>query len=59
MLKVRVTFVDNDEGREELMNIEKTLNKDYEIISKSKIYKGRGESKYSNIYFDIEKMEEF
>lgn len=56
MLKVRVTFVDNEEGREELKNIEKNLNKDYEIISKSKIYKGRGETQYSNIYFDIEEV---
>lgn len=56
MLKVRVTFVDNPEGREELKNIEKNLNKDYEIISKSKVYKGRGETQYSNIYFDIEEV---
>ena len=54
MLKVRVTFVDNEEGREELKNIEKNLNKDYEIINKSKIYKSRGETQYSNVYFDIE-----
>ena len=56
MLKIRVTFVDKEEGRDELKNIEKNLNKDYEIISKSKIYPGRGESKYSNIYFDIEEV---
>lgn len=56
MLKVRVTFVDTEEGREELKNIEKNLNKDYEILNKSKIYKGRGESKYSNVYFDIEEV---
>lgn len=56
MLKVRVTFVDNEEGREELKNIEKNLNKDYEIISKSKIYKSREETQYSNVYFDIEEV---
>ena len=56
-MKLRITFVDNNKGRNELEEfIEFLKEKDiYEFINKSKIYKGRGESKYSNIYIDLEK----
>ena len=30
------------------------LEKDFDILNKSKIYRGRGESKYNNIYLDVE-----
>lgn len=54
MLKVRITFVDDKKGNEELKNTLYKLEQEFDIISKSKIYKGRGTSKYSNIYLDLE-----
>ena len=56
MLKVRVTFVDNKKGNEQLEEFLEMLreNKKFETISESKIYKGRGSSQYSNIYVDID-----
>lgn len=56
MLKVRVTFVDNEKGNEQLEDFLEMLieNKKFETISESKIYKGRGSSQYSNIYVDID-----
>ena len=56
MLKVRVTFVDNKKGNEQLEEFLEILreNKKFETISESKIYKGRGSSQYSNIYVDID-----
>lgn len=56
MLKVRVTFVDNEKGNEQLEEFLEMLreNKKFETISESKIYKGRGSSQYSNIYVDID-----
>lgn len=54
MLKVRVTFVDNEKGREELNAALSKLEKDFNIISQSNIYRGRGKSQYSNVYVDLE-----
>lgn len=56
-MKLRVTFIENERGKKELEEfIEFLKEKDiYEFIHKSKIYKGRGASKYSNIYIDLEK----
>lgn len=57
MLKIRVTFVDDEEGQKELEELKKVLadveNK-YNILSESRVYKGRNNSMYSNIYLDIE-----
>lgn len=55
MLKVRITFVDNEKGQKELEALKKILEQNTEVLSESEIYKGRGKSIYSNIYFDIEK----
>lgn len=56
MLKLRITLVDNEKGQEQLEDFLELLkdNKMFECISKSRLYKGRGESKYSNIYLDID-----
>lgn len=54
MLKVRVTFIDNEKGKEELNKIISLLKDKLSIISQSEIYKGRGKSLYSNIYIDVE-----
>lgn len=56
MLKIRVTFADNKKGNEQLEEFIEMLreNKQFEILNESKIYKGRGNSQYSNIYVDID-----
>lgn len=58
MLKIRVTFVDEDS--KSINDIEKVLSvleKDFQILNQSKVYKGRGTSRYSNIYIDIDRKE--
>lgn len=55
MIKIRLTFVDNEKGNKELENTLKELKKSFDILNESKIYKGRGNSQYSNIYLDIER----
>lgn len=54
MLKIRITFVDNKKGRAELDSAVSTLEKEYNILNKSNVYPGRGNSQYSNIYLDVE-----
>ncbi|MGU8154426.1 hypothetical protein ACV3T0_13805 [Clostridium perfringens] len=54
MLKIRITFVDSEKGRAELDTAVSTLEKEYNILNKSRVYPGRGNSQYSNIYLDIE-----
>lgn len=54
MLKIRVTFVNNENGLKELEQAKNSIKKEFEVLSESKIYKGRGESQFSNIYFDVE-----
>ena len=53
MLKIRITY-EHDKPNE-LENILDYLNQQYRILNKSKPYKGRGQSAYSNLYLDIEK----
>ena len=58
MLKIRVTFVDGDsESINDINKILSALEKDFQILNQSKVYKGRGNSKYSNIYVDIDRKE--
>ena len=52
MLKIRITY--NREDEKELEKAIKKLEKNFDILNKSRIYKGRGESKYNNIYLDVE-----
>lgn len=54
MLKIRITFVDTNEGHEEKDKVIKKLNDEYVVINESKVYKGRNGSKYNNIYLDVE-----
>lgn len=54
MIKVRITFPDNEKGNEELENHIEELEKLYNFVSVSKIYKGRGNSPYSNVYIDLD-----
>jgi hypothetical protein len=53
MLKLRITFVDDKNGNKELSEAKEIINKNFEIINISKIYKGRNNSKYSNVYIDV------
>lgn len=52
MLKVRITY--NREDKKELDKAVEKLEKEFNILNKSRIYQGRGESKYNNVYLDIE-----
>ena len=54
MIKIRVTYVDNEKGNKELDEALSILEDKFNIINKSKIYKGRGTSQYNNIYLDVE-----
>lgn len=54
MLKIRITFVDSEEGKSELKDALSKLKEDYNILNQSRVYAGRGNSQYSNIYLDIE-----
>lgn len=53
MIKLRLTFVDDEEGVKELKRAIELLEATSTIVSKSKVYKGRVKSLYSNIYLDI------
>lgn len=53
MLKIRLYFVDDEEGREELEKGIKNLEKNFEIISRSKVYNNFKGSKYSRVYLDV------
>lgn len=53
MLKLRITFVDDKNGNKELEKAKEIINKNFEIINISKVYKGRNNSKYSNVYIDV------
>lgn len=58
MLKLRVTFADDETGNEELEKFKSHIQKNYKILNISKVYKGRGgrsaKNIYSNVYMDIE-----
>ena len=53
MLKVRLTYVATKQGEKELEEMIKKLETDFKILSKSKPYMGRNNSKYANIYLDV------
>ena len=50
MLKIRITYAD----KSELNKAIKKLEKEFNVLSVSKEYRGRGRSKYSNVYLDVE-----
>ena len=51
MLKIRITFDKNNP--DELNEAIDKLKENFDIIQVSKIYEGRGESRYSNVYIDL------
>ena len=53
MLKLRLRFIDDEEGRKELDMALKKIEKEFDIISKSKSYPDSRGSKYSRIYLDL------
>lgn len=53
MLKLRITFVDDKNGNKELSEAKEIISKNFGIINISKVYKGRNNSKYSNVYIDV------
>ena len=52
MLKIRITY--NREDKKELEKAIEKVEKDFDILNKSRVYQGRGKSKYNNIYLDVE-----
>lgn len=52
MLKLRITY--NRNNKDELEKAIDLIKKEYDIVNRSKEYKGRGESLYNNVYVDIE-----
>ena len=51
MLKLRITFDKNNPG--ELNEAIEKLKENFDVIQVSKVYEGRGGSRYNNIYIDI------
>lgn len=54
MIKMRLTFVNNDKGIDELNEAIEKIKNDFEILDISKVYEGRGASKFANVYIDLE-----
>lgn len=50
MLKIRITYADQEEMQEALA----VLEREFRVLQVSKEYPGRGNSQYSNIYVDVE-----
>jgi len=53
MIKIRLRYVDDEKGKEELNIALKKIEKEFDIISKSKSYQDSRGSKYSRIYLDL------
>lgn len=51
MLKIRITFDKNNP--DELNEAIDKLKENFDIIQISKVYEGRGESRYNNVYIDL------
>lgn len=51
MLKIRITFDKNN--TDELNEAIEKLKENFDVIQVSKVYEGRGESRYSNVYIDV------
>lgn len=49
MIKIRITFSNEEEKN---IAIEK-INDNFNVLNISKVYSGRGNSRYSNIYIDV------
>jgi len=55
MIKVRLTFIEDKDGQEDLRKMIQDLKENYIVLNESRVYKGRNGSRYSNIYLDIDK----
>lgn len=49
MIKIRITFSNEEEKN---IALEK-INENFNVLNISKVYAGRGNSQYSNIYIDV------
>ena len=56
MLKIRLEYADNRKGLEELEEALKVLEKDFEILYRSKSYTNRN-SLYKRVYVEVEKKD--
>lgn len=54
MIKIRLTFSNNEKGVIEYAKALDNIKENFKVLNISKIYKGRGESKFSNVYIDVE-----
>lgn len=54
MVKVRLTYVADSDEEKAVLDV---LKEQFEVINVSREYKGRGGSKYNNIYVDLETKE--
>lgn len=50
MLKIRITYANEEEKDLAIQVIKKNFN----ILNISRVYIGRGNSKYNNVYLDLE-----
>ena len=53
MIKIRLTYADDEEKD---IAIEK-IKGSFEVLNISREYKGRGNSQYSNVYIDVDKVD--
>lgn len=53
MIKIRITYSNEEEKN---IAIEK-IKENFEVLNISKEYKGRGNSQYSNVYIDVNNIE--
>lgn len=53
MIKVRLTYTNDKEGIQEKEMMIKEIEKEFNVLSISKEYLGRGNSIYNNIYLDV------
>lgn len=56
MLKIRLEYADNRKGLEELEEALKVLEKDFEILYRSKPYTNRNDL-YKRVYVEVEKKD--
>lgn len=56
MLKIRLEYADNRKGLEELEEALEVLEKDFEILYRSKPYANRN-SLYKRVYVEVEKRD--
>lgn len=52
MLKIRLTYKQEQDA--ELQETLEIINSNFNVLNQSREYKGRGKSKYSNVYIDVD-----